>query len=90
MKTKEIDVWVIKNKNKPLKEENLICFFTEEEKDNWIEKCDELFKAKLIMELPEKKIEITESDIDQAIEATLSDYDIEHKDYIRFIRKLGL
>ena len=56
MKTKEIDVWVLKE-----------CVRHTYNSGSWNtkESLDFNVKAKLIIEIPEKKIEITESDFDE-------------------------
>lgn len=62
MKTKEIEVWVSEftaKCNIPIG--STTCFTIEPDKEQGY-----TFKAKLIIETPEKKVTITESDIDKA------------------------
>jgi len=62
MKTKEIDVWVLKE-----------CVRHTYNSGSWNtkESLDFNVKAKLIIEIPEKKIEITESEFDEAVTAVI-------------------
>jgi hypothetical protein len=68
MKTKEIDVWGYKNTLNRVFEDNIMCdLFTEQEIKKFGNlKLEEMYRAKLIIEIPEKKIEITESEFDEA------------------------
>lgn len=66
MKTKEIECTVACNKNETLNEKNLIVMFSDNEIRDFTNDKDELYKAKLIIEIPEQKIEITESQFDEA------------------------
>ena len=76
MKTKEIDVWVNVPTNR-VNREDLYRFIdinvTENEASEWLEKHDIIIKGKLMFEIPEKKIEITESEFDKAINKYKSD-----------------
>lgn len=70
MKTKEIDVWVqklvISDKYKyEAFMEGRSCQMSRTEKDGY-------YKAKLIIEIPEKKIEITESEFDKVYATYIS------------------
>jgi len=69
MKTKEIDVWIPRCR---VYEQDIETYSTKDEAIRQWD--DEIYKAKLIIELPEKKIEITESEFDAAYSRALSSY----------------
>jgi hypothetical protein len=66
MKTKEIECTVGCNRNKTLNERNLIVMFSDDEIRDFTSDKDELYKAKLIIEIPDQKITISESEFDEA------------------------
>lgn len=66
-KTKEITCWAVKNKNRNLSKDHIVVAFESEDLFEIVEIDDEVFKAKLIIELPEKKITITEREFDIAV-----------------------
>jgi len=68
MKTKTIEVWVWKS---DINNKHSISIYPKADR-SWE---NELFKAKLIIEIPEKKIEITEDAIDEAFDTCVFSYD---------------
>lgn len=85
MKTKEIEVWVYENDlEKAQKNGTKGVYFTLEYPDD-----SSFKKAKLIIDLPEKKIEITESQFDEAwrLSATAVNSTV-HQSYLNLKQKL--
>jgi hypothetical protein len=68
MKTKEIECTVGCNKNKSLNSDNLIVMFSEDEIRDFTSDGDNIYKAKLIIEVPEQKVEISESEYEKLLE----------------------
>jgi hypothetical protein len=69
MKTKEIDVWaVMGDEDRPLKMWSAFPkdYGSSDNGEKWL-------KAKLIIELPERKVEISESDLDDCYSDFLKD-----------------
>jgi hypothetical protein len=71
METKIIDIYMWKHAFEDLLTTNIMPdTFTEKEFKEMNHTINDFYKAKIIFEIPEKKIEITESEIDYAIKAS--------------------
>ena len=66
MKTKEIECTVLCDKSKEINEKNVLVTFSEKDITDF-----DKYKAKLIIEIPERKIEITESNLEHALRGLL-------------------
>jgi hypothetical protein len=79
MKTKEINTWIYKNKDIDMCD-HLTIKTQDPLSDNY-------YKAKLIIEIPEKKIEITESQLEKAYKRAYGRVNKHEAHYFNLIKK---
>lgn len=66
MKTKEIDVWLVGQGVNY--EVDYVLLLSEDEGNYYMEEGDQIIKCRLTIPLPDKKVEITETDLAKACE----------------------
>jgi hypothetical protein len=81
MKTKEINCFALCKKEKKLSADNVLVAFSQSEVDGFLERGDIKYKAKLIIEIPERKKMLSESEVRDALHTITHEYNNTAKSY---------